>query len=94
MAKQFIKKTKWHITKNRVQEMCQNNLQELDCSLVRNLEDAKKLIINAFNRAINDYNGRAKLPELKSFTDEKTSVYYIEDVIYLSIYKVENDFSH
>lgn len=91
MAKQFIKKTKWHVTKNKVQELCQINLQELDHTLVPDLDEAKKLILKAFDRAINQYNGRAKLPELKSYTDEKKTVFYIEDVIYLSVYKVKTE---
>lgn len=95
MSKHFIKVTQNYSTKNRVQELVLNSLTILDHTLCANLSDAKKLIKKNFNSAINSYNGRAKLPELRDFEpNDKTTTFSVEDVITLQVYQVSIDFSH
>lgn len=95
MSKHFIKVTQTYSTKNRAQELVLNSLEILDHTLCTNLADAKKLIKKNFNSAINLYTGRAKLPELKDYeVSEKQTMFSIEDVIVIQVYKVSIDFTH
>lgn len=94
MTKTLIKVTNTYSTKNKLQKQIFENLQALDLTLCKELSDAIKLINLAFKDAINNYQGVARKPELKSFLDDKkTTVFYIEDVIYLSMYTVKYDFT-
>lgn len=95
MSKHFIKVTQTYATKNRVQELCLNELIILDHLLCCNFKEAKEMIKTQFDIAINSYKGRAKLPELRDFEpNNKTTTFSVEDVITLQVYKVSTDFPH
>lgn len=88
MKKVLIKVSRTYQLKNKLQKSILENLQELDATLTEPAS-AIKLIKIAYNDAVNNYKGSAAIPELRHFEpDSKTTVYYIEDVIYLNIYTV------
>jgi hypothetical protein len=90
MAKQFIKVDKWNLPKNKVQEVCQNELKKLNQTLWINFEDATHAITDKFDSALDKYQGKAKIPQLKQFRPNPDCYqYYIEDVIYLTIYEIK-----
>lgn len=92
MAKQFIKVTKDYATKNKVQELCLKELKKLDQTLWSNYEDAIHIICDVFENALSQYQGKAKIPELKQFRPDKNSYqYYIDEVINLTIYEVKGE---
>lgn len=92
MSKQFIKIKNQHVPKNKFQKLVQESLSELEGVLVSDFKTAQKLIQIAYKDAIDSYNGSAKVLELKSFkNDENQSLFYVDDVIYLSVYGVKND---
>ncbi|MGR3790275.1 hypothetical protein ACUXZJ_10795 [Flavobacterium sp. TN-1] len=92
MSQYFIKVSRTYTTKNKIQEICLNELKELNFSLVSDLATAKKVIKKHFEQAVNSYMGRAKHPELKEFDKAGKGAisFYIEDVIYLDVYPVLN----
>lgn len=91
MKKVFIKVSRTYQVKNKLQKAILDNLQELDGTLTETGK-AIKLIKIAYNDAVNNYKGTAAVPELKEFeANNKTDVFYIEDVIYVDIHKVIND---
>lgn len=92
MAKQFTVVTREYVTKNKIQKLCLTELQKVNQTLWPNIDDATKIINQAFKKAINEYTGHAKLPELKHFRpDNKTYQFYIEEVIYITIYEVKGE---
>lgn len=91
MKQQFIVITSQNVPKNKVQELCQKHLEVLDQTLYNSLSDAKFVIENKFKQSLNEYKGRAALPELKNFKpDKETTQFYIPDVIYITVYEVKN----
>ena len=91
MKQQFIVITVQNVPKNKVQALCQERLQDLDQTLYNSLADAKFVIENRFKQSLNEYKGRAALPELKNFKPEKETIkFYIPDVIYITVYEVKN----
>jgi hypothetical protein len=92
MKKTFIKVTGTYACKNKLQKAIFENLKELDFTLCKERADAIKLINLAFNDAVKNYNGTAKVPELKSYiSDIKTALFTVEDVIHISVYNTKND---
>jgi hypothetical protein len=91
MKKVLIKILRTYQVKNKLQKAILENLQELDATLTDN-KQAVGLIKIAYKDAINNYNGSAAVPELRNFeASDDTTVYYIEDVIYINVYKVIQD---
>lgn len=88
---QFIVITARNKPKNKVQALCQENLQGLDQTLYKSLNEARFVIENKFKQSLNEYKGPAVLPVLKSFKPKsETFQWYIEDVIYITVYAVKN----
>ena len=94
MAKQFTKVTKTYSTKNKLQLLILNELQDIDCSLFPDKGLASYTIKKLYNNALSAYKGNAAIPELKSFEANKNDThYYVDDVISISMYNVEIDLS-
>ncbi len=94
MAKQFTKVTKTYSTKNKLQLYILKELELLDGFLFLNKSEAIKHINLLYNIALETYNGNAAVPPLKNFeANENDTVFYVEDVIYISIYTVKTDLS-
>lgn len=92
MKKTFTKVTTTYTTKNKLQKAILENMKELDCTLCGNHGKALQLISLAYNDAVNNYNGKAKKPELKRIeVNDTTDSIIVEDVITLSVYDVVND---
>lgn len=94
MAKQFTKVTKTYSTKNKLQLYILKELELLDSFLFLNKSEAIKHIKQSYNVALETYNGNAATPPLKNFeANENDTVFYVEDVIYISIYTIKTDLS-
>lgn len=92
MEKQFAKVTQTYSTKNKLQLTILQYLQTVDGSLFKDKNEAIGRIKTLFKAALNDYRGKAAVPELKNYAPHKNShVYHVDDVINISIYKVQND---
>jgi hypothetical protein len=67
-------------------------MKELDGTLCGNHGKALQLISLAYNDSVNNYNGKAKKPELKrlEFNDTTDSI-IVDDVITMSVYDVLHD---
>lgn len=94
MAKQFIRVSKTYSTKNKLQLLILHKLQKLDHTLTLNHVDASRLIKKLYDEAVKEYKGTAAIPELKTYENDKTTNYHVEDVIYIHVYTVSTDFSH
>jgi hypothetical protein len=80
------------VTKNKVQKLCLDELKKLDQTLWPHFEDASNIISEAFLIGLEKYKGPAKLPELRQLKDDNDSYqFYIEEVVYLTIYKVKSE---
>lgn len=94
MPKQFTKVTKTYSTKNKLQKLIYDHLMSVDFSLFANKQEASIYIKQAYRNALKSYKGNAAVPELKTFEGNKNDThYYVDDVISISIYNVQNDFS-
>lgn len=94
MNKHFAKVTKTYSTKNKLQLYILKELELIDRFLFASKEEAGNYINNMYSIAIESYNGTAAVPELKKHEpDENQVVYYVEDVIFLSIFTVKTDLS-
>jgi hypothetical protein len=94
MPKQFTKATKIYSTKNKLQLLIYNHLMTVDFILFANKQEASKYIKQLYDTALSQYKGNAAVPELKTFEGNKNDQhYYVDDVISISMYNVQNDFS-
>jgi hypothetical protein len=94
MALQFTKVTKTYSTKNKLQLYILKELELVDGFLFLNKAESVEHIRQLYNVALETYNGNAAVPPLKNFeANENDTVFYVEDVIYISIYTVKTDLS-
>jgi phosphatidylglycerophosphatase A len=94
MAKQFAKVTQTYSTKNKLQQVILERLEPISGTLFKDKKEATESIKTLFKSALDDYKGRAAVPELKNFIGSKDDhVYYVDEVISISIYNVKNDLS-
>lgn len=94
MSKQFTKVTKTYSTKNRLQLYILKELQQVDSLLFENQTKAVKYIKDLYQIAVESYNGKAAVPELKKHDPQSGELmYYVDDVIFISIYNVKEDLS-
>ena len=94
MAKQFVKITKTYSAKNRLCTAILDYLESIDHSLFINKEKAAEDIKRRYNEALESYKGKAAVPRLQSHQSSKNEIlYFVEDVIHISIYNLENDLS-
>jgi hypothetical protein len=94
MKEQFAKITKTYSAKNRLCTAILNNFESIDHTLFPDKEKAVKDIIRRYDEAINSYKGKAAVPRLESHQANKNGMqYFVEDVIYISIYNVKNKLS-
>lgn len=93
MEKQFAKVTQTYSTKNKLQLTILQYLQTIDGSLFKDKNEAIGTIKTLFKAALNDYIGKAAVPELKNYETHKklSHVFHVDEVINISIYKVQND---
>lgn len=94
MSKQFAKVTKTYSTKNKLQNTILNELQTVDLTLYPNRQTAKKVIEQLYQNALVNYKGKAAPQTLKSHepaTNKNELIFYVEDVIYISLYNVKID---
>ncbi|AOW09499.1 hypothetical protein [Flavobacterium gilvum] len=94
MAKQFTKVTKTYSTKNKLQLLIHDYLKTVDFTLFANKQEASNYIKELYEKALREYKGNAAVPPLKTFEGNKNDThYYVDDVISISVYNVQNDFS-
>jgi hypothetical protein len=94
MPKQFTKVTKTYSTKNKLQLLIHDQLMTADLILFTNKQHASNYIKQLYENALREYKGNAAVPPLKTFEGNKNDThYYVDDVISISIYNVQNDFS-
>lgn len=94
MAKQFTKVTKTYSTKNKLQHLILKEMLSADCLLFMGRTEAENYIKQLYENALKSYKGNASVPPLKWHDANKPKVlYYVEDVIYISIYQVKTDLS-
>ncbi|MDQ8012021.1 MAG: hypothetical protein REI96_06215 [Flavobacterium nitrogenifigens] len=94
MSKQFAKVTKTYSTKNKLQQILLTDLNSVDFTLYPNRESAKKSIELIYQNAISIYKGKAAVPKLQSFephSNKNELIYFIDEVIYISLYKAKID---
>lgn len=91
MAQQFIKITKTYSAKNRLCTAILDFFESIDHTLSPNKEKAIADINRRYNEALESYKGKAAVPRLQNHQAVKTEIlFYVEDVIYITIYNVEN----
>lgn len=94
MAQQFTKVTKTYSTKNKLQLYILKELEQVDCLLFSSQLEAVNYIKNLYNVALETYNGNAAVPPLNSHESMSNELmYYVSDVIFISIYTVKTDLS-
>jgi hypothetical protein len=94
MPKQFTKVTKTYSTKNKLQLLIHDHLMTADFTLFANKQEASKYIKQLYENALSVYKGNAAVPPIKTFEGNKNDThYYVDDVISISIYNVQNDLS-
>jgi hypothetical protein len=93
MAKQFIRVSKTYATKNKVQLLMLQKLQTVNHTLTLTHVQASRLIKKLYDEAVQEYNGKAAIPELKTYDNDNTTSYHVEDVIYIDIHSIVNDLS-
>lgn len=94
MTKVFIKVTNSYTAKNKLQKCILDELTKLECILCNNKKEATKLITDAFDNALWEYEGRATVPSLKHFNLSKdTLTYHVDEVIQICIYNVRGDYT-
>jgi hypothetical protein len=94
MTKQFTKVTKTYSTKNKLQLLIHDRLMTVDFTLFVNKQEASIFIKNIYESALKEYKGNAAVPPLKTFEGNKNDThYYVDDLISISIYNVQNDLS-
>ncbi|MBP4139644.1 hypothetical protein [Flavobacterium geliluteum] len=94
MAKTFTKVTQTYSTKNKLQFLILQHLETVDGFLFENKNEAAGTIKTLFKAALNDYKGKAAIPELKNYEpNNKSHVYHVDEVITISIYNVLTDLS-
>lgn len=94
MAKQFTKVGKTYSTKNKLQRLILNELAKADGLLFANKTEAVNYIKQLYENALKEYKGNATVQLLNSFEANKNdTVFWVEDVIYISIYNVQTDLS-
>ena len=92
MAKQFVKITKTYSAKNRLCTAILDFFESIDHTLFLNKEKAAEDIERRYNEALESYKGKAAVPRLQNHQASKEEVlYFVEDVIHISIYNVENE---
>jgi hypothetical protein len=94
MKKQFTKVTKTYSTKNKLQLLILNELSKVDRVLFSNNKEVSKNIITLYNNALLAYKGNAAVPPLQAHeTADNDTIYYVDDVISISMYNVKTDLS-
>ncbi|WP_395060038.1 hypothetical protein [Flavobacterium sp.] len=94
MGKQFLRIAKTNASKNKVQLLVIKHLELIDKTLYNDLNEAVNMVKQSFENALREYTGSAKLPELKKHdTESHTILYFVEDLIYIDIHTVKNDFT-
>jgi hypothetical protein len=94
MSKQFTKVTKTYSTKNKLQLLILNELKHIDGVLFANKQEASKYIKQLYGNALSEYKGNASVPQLKTHEATKDdTLFYVDDVISISIYNVQADLS-
>lgn len=94
MAKQFVKITQTYAAKNRLCTAIIDHFESVDHCLFANKQKADEDVKRRYNEALQSYRGKAAVPKLDSHKNSKSgSSYYIDGVIHISIYNVENDLS-
>lgn len=91
MAKKFIRISRIYQTKNKLQLLILKKLELLDHTLIPTELSASQIIKTEYDDALNQYKGKAAIPELKMSKNDNTTIYYIEDVIYIHVLTVIND---
>lgn len=93
MAEQFTKITKTYAAKNRLCTAILDFFESIDHCLFENKQQASDEIKRRYNEALESYKGKAAVPRLQNHQASKKEVlYYVEDVIHISIYNVDTDF--
>jgi hypothetical protein len=91
MAQQFVKITKKYSAKNRLCSAILAYFESIDHNLFDNKKQAETDIKKRFESALRSYKGKAAVPTLQSHQASKNEIlYYVEEVIHISIYNVEN----
>ncbi|WP_269222030.1 hypothetical protein [Flavobacterium sp. IMCC34518] len=94
MPKQFTKVTKTYSTKNKLQLLILNELQLIDCILFTNKNEASNFVKQLYENALRSYKGNAAVPSLKTHEANKDdTLFYVDDVISISMYNVQTDLS-
>ena len=93
MVKQFTKVTKTYSTKNKLQLAILKELELADSLLFANKVEASNFINQLFENGLRSYKGSATVPQLRKHQpNNDLLVFYVEDVISISIYNVKTDF--
>lgn len=91
MAEQFTKITRTYSAKNRLCTAILDFFESIDHCLFENKQEAADDIKRRYNEALASYKGKAAVPRLQSHqANKKEFLYFVEDVIHISIYNVEN----
>jgi hypothetical protein len=94
MNKQFTKVTKTYSTKNRLQLAILKELELADSLLFANKQEASNFINKLYENALLSYKGNAVVPPLRKHEpNNDLLVFYVEDVVSISIYNVKTDLS-
>jgi hypothetical protein len=93
MAKQFTKVTKTYSTKNKLQLLILKELATIDGILFLTKSEATDYIVQLYKNALLSYKGNAAVPELKRHEAQGSMSIYVDDVISISVYSVQTDFS-
>lgn len=94
MEKQFLRIAKTNASKNKVQLLVIKHFELIDKTLYNNLNEAVNMVKQSFENALREYSGTAKVPELKKHDTEKNTVmYFVDELIYIDIHTIKNDFT-
>lgn len=94
MQKQFLRIAKTNASKNKVQLLVIKHFELIDKTLYNNLNEAVNMVKQSFENALREYSGTAKVPELKKHDTEKNTVmYFVDELIYIDIHTIKNDFT-
>lgn len=88
--KHFIIVGKTCQSKNKVQKLILEHLQKLDQTLWASIEQASEATKKAYENALKEYNGKASIPDLRSFVPQGHQLtLFVEDLIYVNVYAVK-----
>lgn len=91
MTEQFIKITKTYSPKNRLCTAILDFFESIDHTLSPDKGKAVEEIKRRYNEALESYKGKAAVPRLQSHqASKKETLFFVEDVIHVSVYVVEN----